>query len=200
LALDIPNDRGRNANKIRVTATITVYALSQTALRKRGPFGAALNHGNVICTVPPWGDGLSTLYHDLLRGSYDCVDRIVANAYFRMGHDPGGFRLWWRQLTGSEATLTKQGNCFTHASDPAALAKIAETLSEQRTIGRLSQLCDRWIYSACLCLALGAEEQRLSSFRYQYSNYQIEYSHNLVFEVGGHMEQVFQALTACCWI
>src|ERR1700737_2638831 len=50
-------------------------------------------------------DGLSTLYQDLLTGSYDCVDRIVLNAYFRMGHDPGGFRLWWRQLTGSDATL-----------------------------------------------------------------------------------------------
>ena len=35
-------------------------------------------------------DGLSTLYRDLLGGSYDCVDRIVLNAYFRMGHDPGG--------------------------------------------------------------------------------------------------------------
>ena len=22
-----------------------------------------------------------------------------------MGHDPGGFRLWWRQLTGSDTTL-----------------------------------------------------------------------------------------------
>jgi hypothetical protein len=274
--------------------------------------------------MPVMGDELSTLYHDLLCGSYDCVDRIVLNAYFRMGHDPGGFRLWWRQLTGSDATLdnahvmrlagrfgrrirgyakahnipvvnctvgerkhdiaedfcakttvtqglflvlvgraqapvwdisanhhiakkkpmpyvnhysfhildaewghitikisghppfpaqimlngheyvayqarkagiafTKQGNCFTHVSDPAALAKIAETLSEQRTIGRLSQLCDRWIYS-CLCFALDLEEQKLSGFHYQYSNYQIEYSRNLVFEVGGHMEQVFQAL------
>jgi hypothetical protein len=35
-------------------------------------------------------DGLSTLYQDLLGGSYDCVDRIVLNAYFRMGHD----RFW----------------------------------------------------------------------------------------------------------
>jgi hypothetical protein len=275
--------------------------------------------------MPVMGDGLSTLYQDLLSGSYDCVDRIVLNAYFRMGHDPGGFRLWWRQLTGSDATLdnahvmrlagrfgrrirgyakahnipvvncsvgerkhdiaeeylakttisqglflvlvgraqapvwdisanhhiekkkpmpyvnhysfhildaewghitikisghppfpaqimlngheyvacqarkagitfTKQGNCFTHVSRPAALAKIAATLSEQRTIGRLSQLCDRWIYSACLCFALDLEEQRLSRFRYQYSNYQIEYSRNLIFEVGGQMEQVFQAL------
>jgi hypothetical protein len=50
-------------------------------------------------------DGLSTLYQDLLGGSYDCVDRIVLNAYFRMGHDPGGFRVWWRALTGSGETL-----------------------------------------------------------------------------------------------
>src|SRR5258705_10420573 len=50
-------------------------------------------------------DRLSTLYRDLLSGSYDCVDRIGLNAYFRMGHDPGGFRVWWRALTGSDETL-----------------------------------------------------------------------------------------------
>src|SRR5262249_7756014 len=50
-------------------------------------------------------DRLSKQYTDLLTGSYDCVDRIVLNAYFRMGHDPGGFRLWWRALTGSDETL-----------------------------------------------------------------------------------------------
>jgi hypothetical protein len=50
-------------------------------------------------------DRLSTLYQDLLSGSYDCVDRIVLNAYFRMGHSPGGFRVWWRALTGSDQTL-----------------------------------------------------------------------------------------------
>jgi len=50
-------------------------------------------------------DRLSILYQDLLSGSYDCVDRIVLNAYFRMGHNPGGFRLWWRALTGSDETL-----------------------------------------------------------------------------------------------
>jgi hypothetical protein len=48
---------------------------------------------------------LSDHYADLLTGSYDCVDRIVLNAYYRMGHDPGGFRLWWRALTGSDETL-----------------------------------------------------------------------------------------------
>ena len=49
--------------------------------------------------------GLSTLYQDLLGGSYDCVDRIVLNAFFPVEHDPGGFRVWWRALTGSDETL-----------------------------------------------------------------------------------------------
>src|SRR6516162_1186250 len=55
--------------------------------------------------VPPMPDPLSERYRELLEGSYDCVDRIVLNAYFRMGHSAGGFRTWWRQLTGSEETL-----------------------------------------------------------------------------------------------
>ena len=270
-------------------------------------------------------DGLSELYQDLLLGSYDCVDRVVLNAYFRMGHSAGGFRARWKALTGSDDTLdnthlmrmagrfgrrirgyakahgipvidcsagerkhdiaeeclantkvtqglfliligraqapvwdirprhhlerkkpmpyinhysfhildpewghitikisghppfpvqvilngheyvacqarkaeirfTKEGNCFTHISDAAGLAKIADTLSESRAIGRLSQVCERWIYTTCLCFALDLEEQKRSRFHYQYSNYQIEYSRNLLFEVGGHMEQVFQTL------
>jgi hypothetical protein len=90
--------------------------------------------------------------------------------------------------------FTKEGNCFTDISDAAGLAKIADTLSEQRAIGRLRQVCQRWIYGTCLCFALDFEEQKRSGFRYQYSTYQIEYSRNLVFAVGGDMEQVFQAL------
>jgi len=50
-------------------------------------------------------DGLSAIYQDLLSNSYDCVDRIVLNAYFRTAHAPGGFRVWWRALTGSDDTL-----------------------------------------------------------------------------------------------
>jgi len=273
-------------------------------------------------------DGLSELYRDLLTGSYDCVDRIVLNAYFRPGHNAGGFRVWWQNLTGSVDTLdnthlmrlagrfsrrirgwakangvrvidcragerkhdlaeehlkttqitrgvflilvrkaqapvwevsmsekqhhlerkkpmpyvnhysfhildpdwghvtikisghppfpaqiifngheyvacqaqkagigfTKDGNCFTHVADAAGLAKIADTLSEESAIGRLSQVCERWIYSSCLCFALDLEEQQQSGFRYQYSNYQAEYSRNLLFELGGQMERVFQTL------
>jgi hypothetical protein len=270
-------------------------------------------------------DGLTHLYQDLLTGSYDCVDRIILNGYFRMAHSPAGFRTWWRKLTGSDDTLdnthlmrmagrfsrrirgyakahgipvidcrtgarkhnlatqclaqtqvtqgvflilvgracvpvwevgrnhhlehkkpmpyvnhysvhildpdwghitikisghppfpiqvmlngheyvacqaakagigfTKEGNCFTHISDAAGLAKIADTLSEASTIGQLRQVCERWIYSACLCFGLDLEEQQRSGFRYQYSTFQVEYSRNLLFDLGGQMEQVFQAL------
>lgn len=267
----------------------------------------------------------STLYPDLLTGNYDCVDRIVLNGYFRLGHSPGGFRWWWQKLTGSDETLdnthlmrmagrfsrrvrgwaqahqipvidcrvqeqkhemaeevlrhtkitrgvflilvgrapapvweirpkhhlerkkpmpyvnhysfhildpdwghvtikisghppfpaqvilngheyvacqarragidfTKQGNCFTSISNAAGLAQIADTLSEARTIGRLRQVCERWIYSACLCFALDPEQLQQSGFHYDYSVYQTEYSRNLIFQVGHQMDQVFQAL------
>ncbi len=61
--------------------------------------------------------------------------------------------------------FTKEGNCFTHISDAAGLARIADTLSEPQTIGRLSQICERRIYTTCLCFALELEEQKQSGFR-----------------------------------
>jgi hypothetical protein len=50
-------------------------------------------------------DELSQRCADLLEGSYDCVDRIVLNAYFRLCYSGGGFREWWRRLMGSEEQL-----------------------------------------------------------------------------------------------
>ena len=50
-------------------------------------------------------DGRVFLEAGLLTGSYDCVDRIVLNAYFSIGHHPGGFRCWWRRLHGSDDQL-----------------------------------------------------------------------------------------------
>jgi hypothetical protein len=275
-------------------------------------------------------DQLSALYSEFLEGGYDCVDRIVLNAYFRMGQAGGGFRVWWRHLYGSDEDLddnhlmrlagrfgrrlrgwakanhvpvvycaagerkheiaeqhlstkqvkpglflilvskapalvweaqktgtgklgnlapkepwpyvnhyyfhildpdwghvtikmsghppfgaqvilngheyvaaqaqkagvqfTKQENCFTSVSNATGLAKIAETLSEKETAGRLRQLCERWIYSTCLCFALDMEEQEKSRFRYEYSVFQMEYSRNLLFRSGRQMEEIFQAL------
>ena len=45
-------------------------------------------------------DDFAERYGDLLTGCYDCVDRVVLNAYFSIGHNPGGFRCWWRRLHG----------------------------------------------------------------------------------------------------
>ena len=275
-------------------------------------------------------DQLSNLYNDLLEGSYDCVDRVILNAYFSMGQSGGGLRVWWRALYGSDENLDdnhlmrmagrfsrrlrawaetnkipvvysspgerkhdiaaqhlstnkakpglflilvskapalvweaqqtgtgklgqlvpkqpwpyvnhysfhildpdwghltikmsghppfgaqvmlngheyvacqaqkagtkfiKQDNCFTTVSNAADLAKVADTLSQKRTAGRLRQLCERWIYTTCLCFALDRKEQKRSTFRYQYSVFQIEYSRNLLFQSGRHMDQIFQAL------
>jgi hypothetical protein len=50
-------------------------------------------------------DDFSGRYAGLLTGSYDCVDRIVLNAYFSVGHNPGGFRVWWRRLHGDDDRL-----------------------------------------------------------------------------------------------
>jgi hypothetical protein len=38
-------------------------------------------------------DQFSALYQDLLEGSYDCVDRVVLNAYFSMGQPEAAFAL-----------------------------------------------------------------------------------------------------------
>ena len=273
-------------------------------------------------------DELSERYGDLLTGSYDCVDRIVLNAYFSLGHNPGGFRVWWRRLHGDSdeqldnthlmrmagrfsrrlrawagaqgipvidckrgerkhrvaedyltshpvrtgvfliliarapATVwevhrsrdvigniakrtafvnhysfhimdpqwghltikmsghppfpaqiilnghefvatqaraagigfTKEGNCFTRVADPAALAQVADTLSQPATVGRLGQVCDRWISSACLCFGLDLDDQARSGFRYGYSVFQLEYSRNLLFAYGRQMDRVFNTI------
>jgi hypothetical protein len=55
-------------------------------------------------------------------------------------------------------------------------------LSQPGTTGRLSQVIDRWVYTACLCFGLDLDEQRRSGFGYAYSIYQVEYSRNLIFD------------------
>jgi hypothetical protein len=275
-------------------------------------------------------DDFSTRHADLLTGSYDCVDRIVLNAYHPLGHNPGGFRTWWRRwhddgdeslddthlmrlagrfarrvrgwarangvpvidcaagdrkhriaedylcehtvgvgvflilvakapatvwkvtrstksgaicnlektrqfvnhysfhimdptwghltikmsghppfaaqviLNGheyvactahaAEVGFAKEGNCFTGIGDPQRLAQIADTLSQPGTAGRLGQVIDAWIYTACLCFGLDLADQRRSYFRYAYSVYQVEYSRNLIFASGKTMERLFDTV------
>jgi hypothetical protein len=73
-------------------------------------------------------DELTTRYGNLLSGTYDCVDRIVLNAYFGVGHNPGGFRVWWRELYGNDDKL-----------DNAHLMRLA---------GRFSRRVRAWANSA----------------------------------------------------
>ena len=90
--------------------------------------------------------------------------------------------------------FTKEGNCFTEIGEPQRLAQVADALSQDAAIGRLGQVCDRWIYSACLCFGLDLAEQARSGFRYSYSIYQAEYSRNLLFASGRQMEDLFDRI------
>ena len=134
--------------------------------------------------------------------SFHIMDPDWGHITFKIaGHPPFGAQI---MLNGHEYVacqaqkdgipFTKEGNCFTIIDKPADLANVADTLSESRTIGRLSQVCEAWIYSACLCFALDSDEQQHSGFRYQYSVYQVESSRNLIFRRGSQMEQIFQGL------
>jgi hypothetical protein len=70
-----------------------------------GPCGAVLVAVGVIVTVSRVIDEFAERYAGLVTGGYDCVDRIVLNAYYLWGCDPGGFRTWWRRLRGSDEQL-----------------------------------------------------------------------------------------------
>ena len=50
-------------------------------------------------------DEFCQTYQSYLDGTYDCVDRIVLNAYFILAQSEGGFRTWWRRLRGSDEDL-----------------------------------------------------------------------------------------------
>jgi hypothetical protein len=52
----------------------------------------------------------------------------------------------------------------------------AVSVGEDQVAARLSQVCQRWIYSACLCFALDLDEQQRSGFAYGFAVYQLEYN------------------------
>ena len=134
--------------------------------------------------------------------SFHIMDPDWGHVTIKMaGHPPFGAQILLNgheyvacQAREAGIPFTKEGNCFTVLPNLADLARVADTLSEVRTIGRLSQVCERWIYSACLCFALDLEEQERSGFHYHYSIYQVECSRNLIFQRGSQMEQIFQGL------
>jgi hypothetical protein len=66
-------------------------------------------------------------------------------------------------------------------------------LSQDAAAGRLSQVINRWIYTACLVFGLDLADQQRTCFIYAYSVYQVEYSRNLLFASGRQMQDVFDA-------
>ena len=72
--------------------------------------------------------------------------------------------------------------------------QMAETVGSSDLVGPLGQVCERWLYSSCLCFGLSLDEQRQSGFRYEYAIYQVEYSRNLLFKRPQQMEQLFESL------
>lgn len=99
-----------------------------------------------------------------------------------------------RRADKCRISFIKEGNCFTTVDQPARLARCAASLSRPAAIGRLRQVCDRWIYSSVLCFALSSDEQAEGGARYDYSVYQVEYSRNLLFSDGAVMDQVFDRI------
>jgi hypothetical protein len=134
--------------------------------------------------------------------SFHILDPTWGHVTIKMsGHPPFGAQVILNGheyvACGAEAAgvaFEKERNCFTAVADAPALARVAETLSQHAAIGRLSQACDRWIYSACLCFGLDLDEQERSCFRYAYSVYQVEVSRNLLFRVGGQMDRMFNTV------
>src|SRR5215467_12382402 len=128
--------------------------------------------------------------------SFHIMDPAFGHLVIKMsGHPPFGAQVI---LNGHEYVAVaaqaagigfiKEGNCFTGIADPQRLARVADAWPRDAAIGRLGQVCDRWIYSACLCFGLDLEEQERSGFRYGYAVYQAEYSRNLLFASGAQMQ------------
>ena len=67
-------------------------------------------------------------------------------------------------------------------------------MSQDAAAGRLGQVCQRWIDTACLCFGLDLDEQHLSGFGYGLAVYQLEYRRNLIFADGATMQRVFDAV------
>jgi hypothetical protein len=134
--------------------------------------------------------------------SFHIMDPAWGHVTIKMsGHPPFGAQIILNgheyvaaQAQAAGLGFTKEGNCFTAVPDLTALAEVADTLSHLETVGRLGQVCDRWIYTACACFGLDLDEQERSGFAYSYSIYQVEYSRNLLFEVGGDMDRIFNAV------
>ena len=82
-------------------------------------------------------DEFSEHYTDFLDGTYDCVDRIVVNAYLRIGQTPGGFRTWWRSLEDSDDNLDNAHFLILVSRAPAPVWDVQR--AQQGKIGNIAR-------------------------------------------------------------
>lgn len=128
----------------------------------------------------PWGKGNHTLMRRdafVNHYSFHIVDREWGQVTIKVcGHAPftvqvilNGHEYVARRATAAGIRLRQEGNCFTEISDTHALARIADALCSKSTIGRLRQVCERWIYTACVCFGIDRVDQERTGFHYDWS-------------------------------
>ncbi len=100
-----------------------------------------------------------------------------------------------RSARKRDIEFIKEDNCFVSIPNAPALNRIADSMiSNNRDVGRLISVCERWIYSTCLCFALEQADQERTSFKYSLSVYQMEFSKNLIFKRGADVDSVFNGV------
>ena len=118
--------------------------------------------------------------------------RLCGHATFNAQIILNGHEYVAAQARKQKLRFKQEGNCFTEISNVRAFGQIADSLRSEDVIGRLSEVCDRWIYTSCLCFGLDVADQQRTGFKYTYSTYQGEYSRNLTFRDGRRMDLIFQ--------
>ena len=78
-----------------------------------------------------------------------------------------------RQLKPGSA-LPRKATAFPQVSEARRLSQDRRYLVWTAGYRATPSVCERWIYSSCLCFALDLEEQKRSGFHYQYSTYQVD--------------------------
>ena len=154
------------------------YGKGGKNLRRKAP-NPWVNHYAFHIQDPDWG-------HITIK--------ICGHAPFNVQVALNGHEYVARQASQQGVAYTREKNCFTDHANLADLQRIAETLRSPSVIGRLKQVCERWLYTACLRFLLPVQEQKRSGMHYHWSNYQLEYSRNLLFRSGQRMEEIFQSV------
>jgi len=171
---------------------------SRDCARQRWPFGQfhRTRAGGFVGWAGLSSDEFSLRYSDLVTGSYDCVDRIVLNAFFPLGHNPGGFRTWWRRWHGDSDTELDNTHLMRMAGRFARRVKAWGAANGVPVIFCTAGERKHRIAEAYLATheVVDLDEQHRSGFGYGFAVYQLEYSRNLIFADGATMQRVFDTV------